>query len=373
MALALTADVRVARAQELRFLYPAPPSGQVIVVRDVDYAPAGGDRRLMDVYRPARVAPNSAAPAFIVFSAFATSQRREPQPAGWGLAAASNGLVGVVPDIRPAHAAEDVDAVLSYLVRHAADLGIDANAVALCAASGNVQSALPLVEDPHRTGIHAAIMLYGSAPVHEFRRDLPVLLVRAGLDRPDVNRSVADVAAEAIAQNAPITLLNHATGHHGFELTDDDAATRSTIDAVFAFVKRATAPGYRAASRAAEREAAAAGAFMTGQYALATEAFGALAREHPADARLRLSYGEALLSAQRYADACAEFERLKGASLGARDLGVPAARACALSGDAVRSIGWLRTIPKRFLPPSLENDPALSSLREREDFRALFR
>jgi predicted Zn-dependent protease len=112
---------------------------------------------------------------------------------------------------------------------------------------------------------------------------------------------------------------------------------------------------------------------MTGSYAAAAQTFGELVREHPDDARLRLSYGEALLAAGRYASACAEFERLKGAALGARDRGVPAARACALSGDDAAAIGWLQTIPKRFLPAELERDAAFSSLRDRDDFRALFR
>ena len=52
-------------------------------------------------------------------------------------------------------------------------------------------------------------MFYGSAPVAEFRLDLPVLYVRAGLDRPGVNRDITTLAALAVSQNAPVTLVNH--------------------------------------------------------------------------------------------------------------------------------------------------------------------
>ena len=112
---------------------------------------------------------------------------------------------------------------------------------------------------------------------------------------------------------------------------------------MFAFVKRVTAPGYQSASRNARREVVAAGAAMTGNHALAASTLADLVRERPADARLRLSYGEALLANRRYADACVEFARLKGAALGPRDLGIPAA------------------------------PPARPSLRARQDFREIVR
>src|SRR5262249_52071086 len=231
----------------------------------------------------------------------------------------------------------------------------------------------PLVEDPRRTRLRAAVMLYASAEVAAFRRDLPVLIVRAGLDRPDVNREVAQLAVKAMMENAPVTVFNHASGHHAFETVDDNAATVSAIGAVFAFVKRATGAAYQSAARSAAREVSAAGAFMSGNYAAASAAYASLVSERPGDARLRLSYGESLLAERRYAEACAEFARLKGAALGPRDLGVPAARACALSGDAASAIAWLRTIPKRFLPSGLEHDAAFAALSGREEFRALFR
>ena len=46
------------------------------------------------------------------------------------------------------------------------------------------------------------------------------------LDRPPVNAAIAALAAKGIAQNAPVTLLNYAGGHHGFEAVDDTDATR---------------------------------------------------------------------------------------------------------------------------------------------------
>ena len=97
-----------------------------------------------------------------------------------------------------------------------------------------------------------------------------------------------------------------------------------------------------------------------------------LVAARPDDARLRLSYGEALLGNAQYAEACGELEKLKGKGLGPRDLGLPAARACMLKGDADAAMAWLKTIPTRFLPPDVQNERAFAPLKSREDFRALF-
>jgi len=71
----------------------------------------------------------------------------------------------------------------------------------------------------------------------------------------------------------------------------------------------------------------------------------------PDDARLRLSYGEALLGSGQAAAACSEFDTLRDRGLGYRDLGRPAARACMQKGDPDEAITWLRSIPPRYLPP----------------------
>lgn len=80
-----------------------------------------------------------------------------------------------------------------------------------------------------------------------------------------------------------------------------------------------------------------------------------------------------MLGDAQYTTACVEFEKVKGKGLGPRDLGLPAARACLQKGDPDAAIAWLRTIPQRFLPPSVEKDAVFAPLQNREDFRALFK
>jgi len=348
--------------------FPPPASG-ITVASDVEYGRSGTTRLAMDVYSPA-TASGVKVPALVFFNRATGADHSGRFYAAWARAAASKGLIGILPDLRTGSEAADFRVLLSYLERHASDHGIDS--IAVHAGSGNVFTAFPVVEDPALTAIKAAVMYYGSAEVRQFRLDLPVLYVRAGLDRPGVNESIARLAALAVAQNAPLTLLNYAGGHHGFEIADDNDATRQVIDDTLDFVTRATSPRYQSALRSMIPEATAAGYVQTGKLHEAAAAYAAMVAARPDDARLRLAYGEALLGDGHAAVACAEFDKLRDKGLGYRDLGLPAARACLQKGDPDAAIAWLRSIPPQFLPASIGEEPAFAALRDRADFRALF-
>jgi hypothetical protein len=315
-------------------------------------------------------------PILIVFYGGVGAARVNGFSDGWGNAAASRGIVAVSPDIRQERAADDFRQLIDYLYENASKFGGERDAIAVYAGSGNVYSALPLVEDPTQSKVKAAAMYYGTGPVAAFRRDLPILFVRAGLDRPTVNgdarTGIVAMIASAIAQNAPVTVINNPAGHHAFEMFDEGQATRDVIDQTLDFVKRATSADYQASLRKASLEAGAAANVIAGDYRSAASAYAAILNSQPDDARLRLSYGEALIGDKQYAEACSQFERLKGKGLGPRDLGLPAARACLLKGDSTAAIAWLQSIPKRFLPPSLQNDSVFAGLKSRAEFRQLF-
>ena len=109
-----------------------------------------------------------------------------------------------------------------------------------------------------------------------------------------------------------------------------------------------------------------------GNYERAASIYAQLVGES-SSATLRLAYGEALLGAKRYREARAQFDRARQlGGLGARDLGVPAATASALDGDGDAAVAWLKTIPKQYLPASLQQNIAFEKLRTRPDFQALF-
>ncbi len=339
--LALASSRTAAQTPPLAFPPPAPG---ITVLSDVEYGRSGTTPLAMDVFKPPA---GGRGPALVFFNRAVGADRKWDFYASWARTAASNGLVAIVPDIRGGSEADDFKLLLSHLEQKGSEYGIDG--IAVYAASGNVSAALPAVQDPKLTAVKAVVIYYGTANVQQFRLDLPVLFVRAGLDRPPLNEAIATLAARAISQNAPFTLLNYAGGHHGFEAVDNNETTRRVIDDTLSFVRHATSAPYQAALRASVGEATAAGYVQLGRFKDAADEYARMVTAKPDDPRLRLSYGEALLGDKQYATACAEFERLKGRGLGPRDLGLPAARACVLKGDGDAAIAWLNSIPARFL------------------------
>ena len=371
---AIPGTVSLGNAQEQPFYYPPPIAGSVTVTRGVQFGRSDTLALRMDVFRPKNA--SGRLPVLIVFFSGIGAQRSNSFTEGWANAAASRGLVSVLADLRQDRAADDFRQLISYVYDNAATYGADRDAIAVYAGSGNVYSALPIVQDPAQTKVKAAVMYYGTGPVTTFRRDLPILFVRAGLDRPSLNgdarSGMVAMIASAIAQNAPVTVVNNPVGHHAFEIADDGDVTRDVIDQTIDFVKRATSAGYQASLRKSLPEAGAAANVIAGDFKAAASAYASILNSRPDDERLGLSYGEALLGDRQYAAACSQFDRLKGKGLGFRDLGLPAARACLLKGDSSAAIGWLQSIPKRFLPPSLQDDSLFAGLKSRADFRQLF-
>jgi dienelactone hydrolase len=69
-------------------------------------------------------------------------------------------------------------------------------------------------------------------------RDVPpLLLARAGLDRPVFNEAMDRFAAEAIHRGAAVDLLTHPRGQHGFDVLDDDDRSREIIARTLAFMR----------------------------------------------------------------------------------------------------------------------------------------
>ena len=250
----------VTAAQQWTLKIPEPPSDAARVTRDVPFATSGSAPLLMDVYRP--TTGQVRLPAVIFYTLYWPAEGPAARASAdwfknWCRLAAANGIVAILPDLRaepgtgnaerPVRAAgDDFQRLTAHLTAHAAEYGVDADRIALFAESGATWAALPAVQDPAQTAIKAAVMYYGSANVDTFRSDLPLLWVRAGRDSPRTNADIARLSALALTQNAPVTVINHPTGRHGFEGRDEDAITRDVMEQTLSFIKRATSPEVRA-------------------------------------------------------------------------------------------------------------------------------
>lgn len=63
----------------------------------------------------------------------------------------------------------------------------------------------------------------------------PLLFARAGLDDPDLNAGIDELVRVMLERNCSFDLLNHATGHHGFDTMDDNERSHEVIRATLDF------------------------------------------------------------------------------------------------------------------------------------------
>ncbi len=176
----------------------------------------------------------------------------------WARLFASCGMTGVVYETSAP--STDALAVLSYLRENSAELGIDPSRIGIWSASGNVPVALSVLMEGSvqcaalcygftldldgATGVaQAASQYYFANPtagrrVEDLPSSTPLFLARAGQDQtPGLNASLDAFIAAALRANLPLTLMNHATGPHSFDMLDDSDASRTVIRAILEFLK----------------------------------------------------------------------------------------------------------------------------------------
>src|ERR1700704_1881072 len=148
-------------AQQAKIVYPIPSPSDFSVSKNVVYGKWSGGELMMDIYRPAKLAATARLPVIVFLNTFGVPRREDEMYTGWAKIAAAHGFAAINPDSHSGGIEQDFDLLLAYLAEKAASLHIDANQVAVHAVSGNVSLAFPLVENPKRTAVKAAVMYYG--------------------------------------------------------------------------------------------------------------------------------------------------------------------------------------------------------------------
>lgn len=359
---------------QMKLVQPLPADPSISALRDVNYRSVDGRSLKFDLYRPADYKRSTPLQLAIFLNGTGNPEMRGwGQYTGWGRLVTTVGLAGVVFDTHPDGISEDLDSLMEYLREHRGDLHVDPDSAVLFACSANAAAGLPIAMDKRRTYLKAAVIYYGAGPVEQFRLDLPVFYVRAGLDGVGMNREIDQLVVRAMAANAPLTLVNFGAGHHGFDLVDDKDISREIIAKSLEFMKSRLEPGFQQELKSEVAEATAAAAVYRGEWPAAVSAYEVLSAARPADSEVRRNFGNALLGAGQYARAIEQYER--ALTLGNRNLGwisYSAAIASAKLGDTDRALKWIDNLkdiePMR---KQLRTEPAFASMRDNPRFKSI--
>jgi dienelactone hydrolase len=255
--------------REIPMVYPQPEADQVVTRLGIEFAQSASGPLTLDVYAPERRSTPVALPAIVLVAGYsdvgyeATLGCRFKDMAlctTWARLVASFGMIAVTyGNERPA---EDLESLLRYVREHAAELGIDAERLALWGMSGNGPLALAtLAGSPagsFKCGVFSCAYLAdldgathvadaqkqwrfvypGGFNIERMPVDLPLFIVRAGQEPdPGLNMALDRFVAAMLAANRPVTCVNFAAAPHGFEIFHDTLETREVMRQMFRFAR----------------------------------------------------------------------------------------------------------------------------------------
>jgi acetyl esterase/lipase len=262
----------------MRVVYRVPGMDQVQVRRNLVYRTVGETRLELDVYSPSAAPSGARRPAVVLVHGGPVPEGARPTDWGvfvsYGQMLAASGFTAVTFNHRfrgpgaLADAAGDVAAAVGFVRERADELGIDRDRIGLWAFSGGG----PLLSAPlhERWPFVRAIAAYyaaldlqvrppgvtgglSDATRREFspllylaaagEKTPPILVARAGKDNAWTNATIDRFVQEALARNAPLELITHPTGEHGFDILNDDGRSREIIARTLDFLKHHLASG----------------------------------------------------------------------------------------------------------------------------------
>jgi hypothetical protein len=256
---------REAKIKELalkKVVFRLPDMERTPVRRDEVYRVTDDGALKMDIYSPQDLKNGQQVPVVVIALGY-------PDPTGfyrqmgwavsWAQLIAASGCAAVIYGAE--NPVDDIHAVLRQIRQNALKLGIDERRIGILAASANVAVALSTLMQDH--GLSCAALLcgytfdFGSSTVvadaakeygfvnacagkrvEDLPADVPLLIVRAGREHfPGVNETMDRFVAVALARNLPVTLINHHSGTHTFDLDENSEASREIIRQTLVFLK----------------------------------------------------------------------------------------------------------------------------------------
>jgi acetyl esterase/lipase len=240
-----------------------PGMDRVVVHSNLTYTQTDDPLVRMDVYVPADLQAAERRPiVMLVHGGVPTSLPVKDMGAyrSWGRLIAAQGMIAVTfthrlrwPLSQLQEAATDVRAAMDFARANAAKFNADPDRMCIAAYSAGGPLLTVALQDERRyvrcqLAVYPLVDAQGFGAADEAKFALktyvdgssfpPLFLARAGRDAiPTLNERLDAFIGSAIAANAPIAIVNHPTGAHGFDVANDDERSREIIRAALEFMK----------------------------------------------------------------------------------------------------------------------------------------
>ena len=247
-----------------RIVYELPGMDQVRVVKNLAYKTVNEVDLFLDVYYPADLQDSELRPAVIFVHGLGPDElvkhiKDSGQYVSWGQLITASGLIAVTfnhrspnENISLSEVASDVDDLMGYVHEHAGELHIDKDRLAIWVGSAGVPLGVRSALKGSPPFVRCLVVYYGPLRLQELQaawkltdqevREFsaatyleeaenlpPMLIVKAGIDYPELNASIDSFIKEASAKNIALDYMIHPTGRHAFDILDDVPRSREII------------------------------------------------------------------------------------------------------------------------------------------------
>ena len=292
-----------------------PGMDRVTVKKNVPFKRTDAGSLRMDLYYPPDFKAGSRLPA-VVFINGVGGRPREPGLkewniyASWGRLVAASGWIGVTFDTRGPflESGPDILDLFRFVRSDGEKLGIQPDRIAAWVCSANVTSGLKVLMENPDLGVRAAVVYYGTSDVVKIRTDLPVFLVKAGLDNERLNTGIDALFGRAEAAGAPWTFVLAPNSHHAFDALDETEESRRIVRETLAFFREYLSPPPPPAEPPSLARRAL-GHWFANEYAEAAADYGEYVRLHPQDGTAWMRLGICQAHVKKTAEAEASLQK----------------------------------------------------------------
>lgn len=269
----------LAHVMNARLVYHLPDEDRVSIRNNVPFKTVDDLSLHLDVYAPPDLQPAETRPAVLFVSGdtppeYMLGVKDWGVYVGWGRLVAAAGLIGipfqhrVMQDLHPRHldaVVNDVTDAIAYVRAHAAELHVDPDRLCLWMGSAGAVAGLRVGLADLQPYVRCLVSCYGlfdlalyaqaralPTPAPEVlqafapltylqqhqERIPPLLIARMEQDIPGLNVAVDAFVATARQLQAPVEIVNHPDGHHGFDTEDDNEQSRAIIAQTLSFMQR---------------------------------------------------------------------------------------------------------------------------------------
>ena len=222
-------------------VYQIPEMGKVQIKTGNPYKTVHDTTLHFDLYYPENYASKGPLPlvVFINLGNMEVPQWKVYQD--WAKLVATRSMAAVVYQCRGNNLAlSDTEDLISFLRSQSTALQLDPERMGIWACSANVPNGFSIAMQPNRDYLRCLVMYYGVQPPNMpiTRQDMPIQIVRAGLDAHIINNGIDNFLVKALQQDLPFELINYLEGMHAFDIFNDCDESREIIVRTLDFMEK---------------------------------------------------------------------------------------------------------------------------------------